>query len=117
MGAGGDFCWGKKTAWLKCIDAAAAGDITKTGEFWSYPLKQHCVATPAIASGLVYITDCGRTLHCVDAETGKHEGVYRRVLAQPWRGHGARAGIANTCVIAFRRIASEAGATSVAVGS
>jgi len=78
VAAGGDFCWGKKKAWLKCIDATGAGDITKTGELWSYPLKQHCVATPAISSGLVFITDCGRTLHCVDAETGKpywtHDG-------------------------------------------
>jgi len=78
VAAGGDFCWGKKQAWLKCIDATGTGDITKTGQLWSYPLKQHCVATPALWRGLVFITDCGRTLHCVDADTGKpywtHEG-------------------------------------------
>jgi len=69
--AGGDIWWGKNEAYLKCIDASGAGDITKTGEVWSYPLNQHCCSTPSIADGLVYVADCGRTVHCVDAETGK----------------------------------------------
>lgn len=29
------------------------------------------MATPAVADGLVYIPDCGRQFHCVDAATGK----------------------------------------------
>ena len=28
-------------------------------------------STPAVANGLVFATDCGGTLHCVDANTGK----------------------------------------------
>lgn len=68
--AGGDIWWGKKQAWLKCIDATQTGDITKTGELWSYPMDDHSCATPAIADGLIYVTDCSGTLHCVDAETG-----------------------------------------------
>jgi len=29
------------------------------------------MSTPAIHDDLVFIADCGRTLHCVDAKTGK----------------------------------------------
>ncbi|MBM3889745.1 MAG: PQQ-like beta-propeller repeat protein [Verrucomicrobia bacterium] len=68
---GGDVWWGKNEAWLKCIDVAGAGDITKTGERWSYPLRMHCMSTPAVRDGLVFIADCGKTVHCVDPETGK----------------------------------------------
>ena len=68
---GGDIWWGKKVAWMKCIDATKKGDITGSGEIWSYPLEQHSVSTPAISDGLIYVTDCGKNLHCVDAENGK----------------------------------------------
>jgi len=67
---GGDIWWGKRNAWLKCIDATKTGDITKTGEIWSHALKNSSSATPAISDGLVYVTDCGRNLHCIDAENG-----------------------------------------------
>lgn len=68
---GGDIWWGKKKAWLKCIDATKTGDITGTGEIWTYPLEQHTVSTPAISKGLIFVTDCGKNLHCVDVENGK----------------------------------------------
>ena len=75
---GGDVWWGKNEAWLKCIDASGApragersGDVTKTAELWSYPLNRHCCSTPSIRDGLVFVADCGRTVHCVDADTGK----------------------------------------------
>ena len=71
VAVGGDVWWGKNQAWLKCIDAAGAGDITAGGQRWSYPLLRHCCSTPSISGGLVYVADCGRTVHCVDAETGK----------------------------------------------
>jgi len=29
------------------------------------------LSTPAVWNGLVFIADCGPTLHCVDAETGQ----------------------------------------------
>lgn len=67
---GGDIWWGKREAWLKCIDASKTGDITESGEIWSHPLDLHSVATPAISNGLVYVTDCGKNLHCIDAENG-----------------------------------------------
>ena len=71
VAGGGDLFWGKNEAWLKCIDASKTGDITKTGEIWSYRLERHVLSTPAIEGGLLFIADCGRKLHCLDAKTGK----------------------------------------------
>jgi hypothetical protein len=70
VAAGGDIWWGKNEVWLKCIDASKTGDITESGLVWSSPLNRHCCSTPSVAGGLVYITDLGRTIHCIDAETG-----------------------------------------------
>jgi outer membrane protein assembly factor BamB len=71
IAGGGDIWWGKNEAWLKCIDATGHGDITAKGLLWSYPLQKHVLSTVAISDGLVFIADCGRLFHCVDAETGK----------------------------------------------
>jgi outer membrane protein assembly factor BamB len=71
VAGGGDIWWGKNAAWLKCLDATGAGDITTNGLVWSYPLQKHVLSTPAIYHGMVFIADCGRTFHCVDARTGK----------------------------------------------
>lgn len=70
VAGGGDIWWGKNEAWLKCIDATGAGDITKTGLIWSYPLEKHVMGTPAVYGGMVFIADCGRKFHCVDAKSG-----------------------------------------------
>ena len=83
VAGGGDIWWGKNEAWLKCIDVVALtrpdGHPLPTdgrgtggeGLLWSYPLEKHVMSTPAVHDGLVFIADCGRTFHCVDAETGK----------------------------------------------
>jgi outer membrane protein assembly factor BamB len=68
---GGDLWWGKNQAWLKCIDATMTGDLTRRGEVWSYALEKHCMSSPAIAEGLVFVGDSGRRIHCVDAATGQ----------------------------------------------
>ena len=68
---GGDIWWGKNKAWLKCIDATKTGDITKSGLIFSYEVNRHCCSTPAIYDGMVFVSDCGKVIHCVDAETGK----------------------------------------------
>jgi len=68
---GGDIWWGKREAWLKCIDATQTGDVTDSGEVWSYPVERHCCTTPSIVNGLVFVADCRGILHCVDAETGR----------------------------------------------
>jgi outer membrane protein assembly factor BamB len=71
VAGGGDIWWGKNQAWLKCINPRGNGDITTNALVWTYPLKQHVLATPAIHDGVVYIADCGRTLHAVEAATGQ----------------------------------------------
>jgi outer membrane protein assembly factor BamB len=71
VAGGGDLWWGKKGAWLQAIAADREGDITATGGLWSYPLEEHVLSTPAVHEGLVYIADCGKTVHCVDARTGQ----------------------------------------------
>lgn len=68
---GGDIWWGKREAWLKCIDPSGEGDITQSGLLWSYPLKHYSCSTPAIVADLVFVADCGGLLHCVDAKTGE----------------------------------------------
>jgi outer membrane protein assembly factor BamB len=70
MAGGGDLWWGKNEAWLKCIDATKTGDVTTNGLLWSYRLEKHVMGTPAVVDGLVFIADCGRKFHCVDAKTG-----------------------------------------------
>jgi len=76
---GGDMWWGKHEGWLKCIDATKSGDITSSGEIWSYPLQRETGCTPAIYNGLVFATDCAGFLHCVDARTGKPYWAYQTV--------------------------------------
>ncbi len=68
---GGDIWWGKNRAWLQCIDATKTGDVTGSGLLWSYDLKEHCCSTPAVHDGLVFVADCGRLIHCVNAGTGR----------------------------------------------
>jgi outer membrane protein assembly factor BamB len=71
LAGGGDIWWGKNEAWLKCIDATGTGDITTNALIWSYALQKHVLSTPAVYNGLVFIADCGRQFHCVDAATGQ----------------------------------------------
>jgi outer membrane protein assembly factor BamB len=71
VAGGGDPFWGKNEAWLKCIDPTKTGDITRSGEIWSYALEKHVLSTPAVHDGLVFIADCGRKFHCLSAKTGK----------------------------------------------
>jgi outer membrane protein assembly factor BamB len=91
VAGGGDLFWGKNEAWLKCIDATKTGDITTNSLVWSYPLQKHVLSTPAINNGLVFISDCGRTFHCVDAETGQPywtEEIKGEVWASPMVADG-----------------------------
>jgi len=91
VAGGGDIWWGKNEAWLKCIDATQTGEITTNGLVWSYPLEKHVMSTPAISDGLVFIADCGRMFHCVDAKSGKpiwtHE-IKGEVWASPYVADG-----------------------------
>jgi outer membrane protein assembly factor BamB len=71
VAGGGDIFWGKNEAWLKCIDVTKTGDITRTAQVWSYPVEKHVLATAAVFNGLVFVSDIGRKMHCVEAATGK----------------------------------------------
>ena len=77
VAGGGDLWWGKNQAWLKSYDlntpphATTAPTTEAPALRWSYPLEKHVMATPAVADGLAFIVDCGRTFHCVDAATGQ----------------------------------------------
>ena len=73
---GGDLWWGKRQASLKCIEATRTGDITRTGEIWSYPLERHAMCTPAIHQGLVFVGDSGHKIHCIDEATGKNRWTH-----------------------------------------
>jgi len=68
---GGDLWHGKTKTWIECLDASKKGDVTKSARIWSQPLVRHCMSTPAVAGGLVFVPDCGRHLHCFDARTGE----------------------------------------------
>jgi outer membrane protein assembly factor BamB len=83
VAGGGDIWWGKNEAWLKCIDAKGTGDSTTNALIWSYPLEKHVLATPAVSDGLVFIADCGRTFHCVDARTGKLQWTHE-IKGEVW---------------------------------
>jgi len=77
VAAGGDFWWGKRQSWLKCLDAASGREI------WSYPMASHCMDTPAVKDGLVYVGDGARTLHCIDQQTGQAVWT-QRVGGEMW---------------------------------
>lgn len=71
VAGGGDVFWGKNEAWVKCVSLAGTGDVTAQATRWSYALEKHTLATPAVHQGLVYVTDAGKRVHCVEAATGQ----------------------------------------------
>jgi len=74
LAGGGDIFWGKNEAWLKCIEPSlkqGGGGEIQTNVVWSYPLEKHVLSTPAILNDLIFITDAGRKVHCLEIKTGK----------------------------------------------
>ena len=68
---GRDPAHGRGRGALHCIDATKTGDITKAGRIWTYQGLDRTLSTVSIADGLLYISDVGGRLHCLDTETGE----------------------------------------------
>ncbi len=68
---GRDPAHGRGRGALHCIDARGQGDITASGKIWTYQGLDRTLSTVSVADGLVYISDVGGRLHCVDADTGQ----------------------------------------------
>ena len=68
---GGDIWWGKRKAWLQCVDIDGRGDISASHQKWSYALNKHVCTTPSVYQNMVFVGDCGHVVHCVNAETGE----------------------------------------------
>ncbi len=67
---GRDPAHGRGRGALHCIDARGQGDITASGKIWTYQGLDRSLSTASVADGLVYVSDVGGRLHCLDAETG-----------------------------------------------
>jgi outer membrane protein assembly factor BamB len=68
---GRDPAHGRGRGALHCIDARGSGDITTSGKVWTYQGLDRTLSTASVADGLVYVSDVGGRLHCLDAETGQ----------------------------------------------
>jgi len=73
---GRDPAHGRGRGALHCIDARGRGDITTSGRIWSYQGLDRTLSTVSVADGLVYISDVGGRLHCLDAETGQYYWIH-----------------------------------------
>ena len=73
---GRDPAHGRGRGALHCIDATGHGDITKTGKIWTYQGLDRTLSTVSVADGLLYISDRGGRLHCLDAESGQCHWVH-----------------------------------------
>ena len=63
---------GEGVGHLWCIDASQTGDITETAGIWHFGDEQfnRTMSTVAIVDGLLYISDLGGFLYCLDVDTG-----------------------------------------------
>jgi len=73
---GRDPAHGRGRGALHCIDARGHGDVTASGKIWTYQGLDRTLSTASVADGLVYVSDVGGRLHCVDAETGRCHWIH-----------------------------------------
>ncbi|HET6247698.1 MAG TPA: PQQ-binding-like beta-propeller repeat protein [Tepidisphaeraceae bacterium] len=73
---GQDPTHGRGRGLLHCIDASKTGDITKTGNVWTYQGIERSISSVAISDGLLYAVDLPGHVHCLDLATGKPYWVY-----------------------------------------
>ena len=58
VAAGGDIWHGKPRPGSSASTRRRPATSRPAGEVWSYPLSAHCMSTPAVRDGLVFIVDC-----------------------------------------------------------
>ena len=68
---GRDPAHGRGRGALHCIDPRGNGDITASGKVWTYQGLDRTLSTVSVADGLLYISDVGGRLHCLDAASGQ----------------------------------------------
>lgn len=68
---GQDPLHGSGAGCVTCIDATKTGDVSTGGRIWQYKDIDRSLATVSIADGLLYVSDYGGAVHCLDLETGK----------------------------------------------
>lgn len=73
---GRDPAHGRGRGALHCIDPRGQGDISSSGKIWTYQGLDRTLSTVSVHEGLVYISDVGGRLHCLDAETGACHWVH-----------------------------------------
>ncbi|MGB8168100.1 MAG: PQQ-binding-like beta-propeller repeat protein [Chthoniobacteraceae bacterium] len=73
---GQDPMHGRGRGILNCIDATKTGDITHSGKVWSYDGIERSIASVSISEGLLYVSDLGGHIHCLDEKTGKPYWVH-----------------------------------------
>jgi outer membrane protein assembly factor BamB len=73
---GRDPAHGRGRGALHCINPHGNGDITVTGKVWTYQGLDRTLSTVSVANGLLYVSDVGGRLHCLDAETGKCHWIH-----------------------------------------
>ena len=74
---------GEGVGHIYAIDASKRGDITTSGRIWHNDKIRRSISTPAVADGLVYISDFSGYLRCLDAKTGQ-ELWQHDMLAAIW---------------------------------
>ena len=73
---GRDPAHGRGRGALHCIDATGTGDVTSVAKIWTYQGLDRTLSTVSVADGLVYVSDVGGRLHCVDRKTGKCHWIH-----------------------------------------
>ncbi|HSU66911.1 MAG TPA: PQQ-binding-like beta-propeller repeat protein [Tepidisphaeraceae bacterium] len=73
---GQDPTHGRGRGLLHCIDASKTGDITATGNVWTYEGIERTISSVAISGDLLFTVDLAGHIHCLDVATGKPHWVY-----------------------------------------
>jgi outer membrane protein assembly factor BamB len=61
---------------LVCIDPSGSGDITGSGEVWSYSKIHRSLSTMAIHDDLLFTADYSGFVYCLDAKTGEEYWIH-----------------------------------------